>query len=156
VDSREVNCGDVRDVLGALIDGALDEREAEKVRKHLFRCAACRRAYKEEVRLWKLLDYYHPIRVSPDFTDAVMRKVRSKRPIGIRKIGVVAGIAAVLLVMLLLLTPQGKDIELSVDEVAEILEQEELLANFELAEEWEVAALMDLLDAVEDVELESE
>ena len=151
-----MNCRDVRDVLGALVDGALEEEEAEKVRKHLFRCAACRRAYKEEVRLWKLLDHYRPIPVSPDFTDAVMRKVRSRRPIGIRRMGIVAAIAAVLLVMLLLLAPQREDIELSVDEVAEILEQEELLANFELAEEWEVAALMDLLDAVEDVELESE
>lgn len=153
----EYDCKDVRDVLGALIDGALADDEAEKVRKHLFRCAACRRTYKEEMHLWKLLDSYRPISVSPDFTEAVMRKVRSKKPVGIRRFGIVVGaVAAILLVLLLLLAPQGEDIDLSADEVAEILAQEELLANFELAEQWEVAALMDLLDAIEDVELESE
>lgn len=151
-----MDCKDVAENIGAMIDNALEERVAEQLRKHLFRCADCRRLYEEELQLWRLLNVYHGIEPSEEFIKAVMQRIHKERLSLRRVVAVISAVAAVILLSVFLITSPQKDVELSLDSIAEILQQEELLANIELAEEWEVAALMDFLASVDDVELESE
>ncbi|MCX7704148.1 MAG: hypothetical protein N2234_08660, partial [Planctomycetota bacterium] len=62
----------------------------------------------------------------------------------------------VVIISVLLLVSSEVGLELSPVEVAEIVSKEELLRNLNLAEEWEVAALMDFLESLDELELESE
>jgi predicted anti-sigma-YlaC factor YlaD len=155
-----MDCKDVRKKISEIIDGGLYENLPQDVRKHISVCNECRKFYENEMLIWKMLDCYPSIEPSADFVEKVMRKVRATKVaakrVFSRIIAAVGTAVAVIIVAILLFAPSELGPELSVTEVAEILEKEDLLANLDLAEEWEAAALMDLLESVEDLELESE
>jgi len=77
-----MNCEEVKDRLGFLIDGTLEKHEARRVEAHLAGCPDCRRAQRElEIIIGALPEMTAP-ESSPDFTTRVMAGLEERGVFG--------------------------------------------------------------------------
>jgi len=73
-----MKCRPVQNLLSEYIDGALDEKKASDVRRHIDRCARCRTLFKELSGIVQLLHELPCVKPPGDFAGEVSRRLESR------------------------------------------------------------------------------
>ncbi len=155
-------CSWVRSVLAAYLDGELKPSAAQAVRRHLEGCESCRAELRLLKDTWSLLDEAETPPVRAGFTSRMMARVVEEKDIlrlearlrphrtRRRVMAGVLGVAAGLLLGLLLFTWTGLTAEPGSPVEREVSDHLTFLEDAELMDEMAVVALMEDLVAEAD------